>query len=115
MAKSGKKAIAAALKADRQSVGRVLPGERDEVLRLHERRAGLDELVLSLQESPLLANPVFYDKVVADLGRTVKHLADWWDAKAKKYGWDAVPGGQWSIDFDSCNIFLDHGTARHGG
>ena len=113
MARSRKKAAPPAANSDRQQVGRVMPVERDVVLRLHERRAGLNELVLSLQESPLLANPAFYDKVVADLGQAVRGIADWWSEKAAKYGWKPVPGQHWSIDFETCDIFLNLGTTHH--
>ena len=90
----------------KQRAGRVLPIERDEVQRLHERRAGLNELILSLQETPLLANPLFYDKVVTDLGRTVREIEAWWEEKAAKYAWGRDLGGLWSIDFNTCDIFL---------
>ncbi len=87
-------------------VGRVTPQERDEIQALYERKNGLNELVLSLQDSELLNNPHFYEKIVADLGRTTTRSADWWNEKAKLYGWKNAPGGHWTIDFDSCDILL---------
>ncbi len=87
-------------------VGRVTPQERDEIQALYERKSGLNELVLSLQGSDLLSNPLFYDKVVMDLGKTSTRFTRWWNMKAKAYGWENVPGRHWTIDFDTCDIML---------
>lgn len=87
-------------------VGKVSPRERDEMQALFERKNGLLELVQSFAGSGMLDNPVFYEKVVADLGRTTTRARQWWDEKAKAYGWPNKPGWQWSIDFDSCQITM---------
>jgi CXXX repeat modification system protein len=90
------------------AVGKVSPRERDEVQVLFERRNGLVELVQSLAQngSPLLDNSAFYEKVVADLGRTTTASRKWWEEKSKAYGWPNRPGWQWSIDFDTCQITM---------
>jgi CXXX repeat modification system protein len=95
--------------ADAIVVGKVGPKERDEIRALFERRNGLLELVQSLAQngSGLLDNTVFYEKVIADLGRTKTRFQKWWDDKAKAYGWQGKPGWQWSIDFDTCQISLN--------
>ena len=89
-------------------VGRVSPRERDEIQALFERRNGLVELVQSLATngSGMLENNAFYEKVVADLGRTTTRSRQWWDAKAKAYHWRGKPGWQWAINFDTCQISL---------
>ena len=88
-------------------VGRVTPKERDEIRALYERRNGLKELVLSLQQNnAALVNEAFYEKLVADMGKTMTRFQKWWDNKAKAYGWTSEPGGHWSIDFDTCEISL---------
>ncbi len=90
-------------------VGKVSLKERDEIQALFERRNGLLELVQSLSQngSGMLDNAAFYEKVVADLGKTTTRFKKWWDEKAKAYGWQGRPGWQWSIDFDSCQISLN--------
>lgn len=90
-------------------VGRVTPKERDEIRALFERKNGLNELLQSLQQnnSAMLTNEAFYEKLVADFGRTATRFQGWWDEKAKTYGWENSPGGHWSIDFDSCEIILN--------
>jgi CXXX repeat modification system protein len=87
-------------------VGRVTPSERDEIRTLYERRNGLRELVLSLQENELLTNPLFYEKVVADLGKTTTAFTQWWNQKAESYRWESIPDCHWSIDFDTCEVTL---------
>ena len=89
-------------------VGRVSAKERDEIQALFERKSGLVELVQSLAQngSPMLDNTAFYEKVVADLGRTNTRFRKWWDDKAKAYGWPDRAGWQWSIDFSTCQISM---------
>ena len=88
-------------------VGRVTPRERDEIQALYERRNGLKELVLCLQQNnATLANEAFYEKLVADMGKTITRFKKWWEDKAKAYGWESVPGHQWTINFDTCEISL---------
>jgi CXXX repeat modification system protein len=96
-------------------VGKVNPRERDEIQALFERKNGLTELVQSLAAngSGLLDNTAFYEKVVADLGRTTTRSRQWWDAKAKAYHWPDKPGWQWSIDFESCRIIMTRQNKPH--
>ncbi len=90
-------------------VGKVSLREKDEIQALFERRNGLVELIQSLSQngSGMLDNEIFYEKVVADLGKTKTRFQKWWDDKAKAYGWQGKPGWQWSIDFDTCQISLN--------
>jgi CXXX repeat modification system protein len=47
-----------------------------------------------------------YDKLVKDLGETSTKFQNWWDRMADKYQWESVEGGNWEINFDTCEIFL---------
>ena len=89
-------------------VGKVSPKERDEMQALFERKNGLLELIQSLSAngSNMLDNNAFYEKVVADLGRTTTRSRKWWDDKAKAYRWPGKPGWQWRIDFETCQISM---------
>jgi CXXX repeat modification system protein len=100
--------------ADAIVVGKVSLKERDEIRALFERRSGLLELVQSLSKNGggMLDNAVFYEKVVADLGKTTTRFQKWWDDKAKAYGWRGKPGWQWSIDFDTCQISMNKQNKR---
>jgi CXXX repeat modification system protein len=94
--------------------GKVSLKERDEIRALFERKNGLIELVQSLShgEGGMLANEAFYEKVVADLGKTTTRFQKWWDDKAKAYGWQGKPGWQWSINFDTCQVSMNKQSKR---
>lgn len=83
-------------------VGQVLPEERDEIRRLFERRNGLNELAKILTAD----NTELYERLVKDLGETGTKFQQWWDAMGQKYQWESIEGGNWEINFDTCEIFL---------
>lgn len=92
----------------RKLVGKVTTRERDEIQGLFERKNGLTELIHSLAASgdELIENSHFYEKIIADLGRTTTKHQQWWDQRARQYQWENIAGCVWEIDFDSCNIFI---------
>lgn len=83
-------------------VGQVTPEERNEIQTLFERRNGLNELAKILTAD----NAELYDKLVKDLGETSTKFQNWWDRMADKYQWESFEGGNWEINFDTCEIFL---------
>ena len=83
-------------------IGKVTSEERDEILSLFERKNGLNELALLLNSS----NHDLYDKIVTDLGETSFRFQKWWDTMSHKYFWESSEGGNWEIDFDTCDIYL---------
>ncbi len=86
----------------RKIVGQVTPEERDEIQALFERRNGLSELakIVTVDNSEL------YEKLVKDMGETGTKFQQWWDEKAKQYGWESHPKGNWEINFLTCEITL---------
>ncbi|MBR6287135.1 MAG: CXXX repeat peptide modification system protein [Bacteroidaceae bacterium] len=86
----------------RKKVGKVTPEERAEIQALFERRNGLNELakIVTAGDNEL------YEKLVKDMGETASKFQLWWDEKAKQYGWEAHPNGNWEIDFKTCEITL---------
>lgn len=86
----------------RKIVGQVTPEERDEIQKLFERKNGLQELAKIVDAS----NQELYDKLVQDMGETGGKFQQWWDAKAKQYGWESHPKGNWEINFQTCEITL---------
>ena len=83
-------------------VGQVTPEERTEIQTLFERRNGLNELAKILTAE----NAELYEKLVKDLGETGTKFQGWWDRMAEKYKWESAFGGNWEINFDTCEIFL---------
>lgn len=83
-------------------IGKVTPGERDEIQALFERRNGLEELTRIVTAE----NTALYEKLVKDLGATGTRFRQWWDNAAAKYQWENAESGNWEIDFGTCDIFL---------
>lgn len=83
-------------------IGRVTEDERNEIQMLFERRNGLNELAHILT----VDNKELYEKLVKDLGETGTKFQDWWKRMGTKYNWESVDGGNWEIDFETCEIYL---------
>jgi CXXX repeat modification system protein len=83
-------------------VGQVTPEERAEIQALHERRNGLNELAKILTAD----NAELYEKLVKDMGETGTKFQNWWDRMAGKYKWESAEGGNWEINFETCEIML---------
>jgi hypothetical protein len=85
-----------------KTVGRVTEEERNEIQALFERRNGLNELAKILTPD----NNELYERLVKDMGETGTRFQNWWDTMARKYQWESVEGGNWQINFDTCEIIL---------
>lgn len=83
-------------------VGQVTVEEKNEIQTLFERRNGLNELAKILDAS----NGDLYEKLVKDMGETSTRFQQWWDTMAQKYQWESVEGGNWEINFETCEINL---------
>ncbi len=86
----------------KKQVGQVTVEEKNEIQRLFERRNGLNELARIVTAD----NVELYEKLVKDLGETGTKFQTWWDRMADKYQWESVDGGNWEINFDTCEIIL---------
>ncbi len=83
-------------------IGQVTPEEKNEIQTLFERRNGLNELAKILTAE----NVELYEKLVKDLGETGSRFQSWWDRMGEKYQWESSEGGNWEINFDTCEISL---------
>lgn len=83
-------------------VGQVTAEEKNEIQTLFERRNGLNELAKILTAD----NGELYEKLVKDMGETGTRFQNWWDRMAGKYQWETADGGNWEINFDTCEIAL---------
>lgn len=86
----------------KKNVGQVTQEEKNEIQTLFERRNGLNELAKIVTAD----NADLYEKLVRDLGETTTKFQNWWDRMARKYEWESVEGGNWEINFETCEIFL---------
>lgn len=83
-------------------IGQVTPEEKNEIQALFERRNGLNELAKIVT----VDNKELYEKLVKDLGETGTKFQSWWDRMGQKYQWESVDGGNWEINFETCEISL---------
>lgn len=83
-------------------VGQVTVEEKNEIQFLFERRNGLNELAKILTAD----NEALYEKLVKDMGEIGAKFQNWWDRMAEKYQWESAEGGNWEINFDTCDIYL---------
>ena len=86
----------------RKLIGQVTEEERNEIQTLFERRNGLNELAKIVTAD----NTDLYEKLVKDLGETGTKFQQWWDSMADKYQWESIEGGNWEINFETCEIYL---------
>lgn len=83
-------------------IGQVTVEEKNEIQVLFERRNGLNELAKILTAD----NNELYEKLVKDLGETGTKFQSWWDRMSDKYQWESAEGGNWEINFETCEIYL---------
>ena len=84
-------------------IGKVTEEEKKEIQTLFERRNGLNELAKILTAD----NELLYEKLVKDIGETSLKFQGWWDRMAKQYNWERADNGNWEIDFDTNDIYLN--------
>ena len=87
---------------NKKTVGQVTLEEKNEIQDLFERRNGLNELAKILTSD----NAELYERLVKDMGETGTKFQNWWDRMAQKYQWESVEGGNWEINFSTCEILL---------
>jgi len=92
----------------KEKVGMVTETEKNQILELHERSLGLKELLIMLDNTQLSMEnkDELYEKAIVDMGNSKRRMQTWWDNMSKKYQWKSIKEGQWSIDFNSNEIFL---------
>lgn len=83
-------------------IGQVTVEEKNEIQALFERRNGLNELAMILTAD----NEALYEKLVKDMGETGTKFQGWWDRMGEKYQWESAEGGNWEINFETCDIYL---------
>ncbi len=95
-------------KMNKEKVGFVTEEEKEEIRVLHERKLALNELIPSLGTGLLSDDKrnEIYEKVLQDMGKTNSLFQAWWNSKSVKYNWKSMENGNWSIDFDTNEIFL---------
>jgi CXXX repeat modification system protein len=90
-------------------VGKVTEEERDEIKNLYSKKTSLESLFHSLLASKIeVKNTEIYDKLIKDYSDVTMDFQNWWPTKTARYNWESVDGGNWSIDFDTCDVVLNY-------
>ena len=87
---------------NKKIVGSVTEEEKTEILRLFERRNGLNELAKILTDD----KAELYERLVKDMGETSTKFQQWWDKMSAKYQWESAENGNWEINFQTNGILL---------
>ena len=87
----------------KRKVGQVTTEEKNAIQQLFERRNGLSELSKVLTAD----NTELYEKLVKDMGFTSAKFQQWWNDTSAKYKWEGAENGNWEINFETCEIFLN--------
>lgn len=92
----------------REKVGAVTEQEKDEVMELCERKNALKELLVMLENNLLdfELTSQLYNKIIADLQKSSLSINQWWKQKSQKYKWKSEEKGEWTINFNTNEIFL---------
>lgn len=91
------------------SVGVVTHDERNAILRIHERRTALDELLLTL-DSPYLSSAerdALRTDIESDRVRTDALFEGWWRDIARDHHLESTEHGRWAIDFESRELSFE--------
>lgn len=88
----------------KKRVGQVTVEEKNQIQQLFERKNGLTELSKVLTAD----NTELYEKLVKDMGETSSKFQKWWNDMAAKYQWEGTDNGNWEINFETCEIFLNN-------
>jgi CXXX repeat modification system protein len=91
--------------SEKKIVGKVTNEERDEIRALFERKNGLTELFQTISVNNEEGN-MLYERIVADMGKVTTKFKAWWSDMSQKYDWEGLPGHNWEIDFNTCDIFI---------
>lgn len=87
----------------KKKVGQVTETERDKIKKMFERQNGLNELKQILTPD----NAELYEKLVSDISSTESKFNDWWDTMSREYQWEASEKGNWIINFENGEVYLE--------
>jgi CXXX repeat modification system protein len=99
-----------------EKVGHLTEDEKNEILKLYERKSALNELFVTLA-SPYLSDEertLLKGAIAEDLETTNTLYDRWWRLVPKKYGWKSNSTGHWRIEFETNEVVLETPEAGDG-
>jgi CXXX repeat modification system protein len=90
-------------------LGKISEEEKVEIKNLFFRKKSLEELFQVLLTSELdVKNKEVYDRMMEDYTSVSQKFSDWWKIKSALHNWESVEGGNWDIDFDKNDVYLNY-------
>jgi len=91
----------------KEKIGIVTEFEKNEIMKLYQRKIALNELTQSLKNLDVQKEEnLLYEKIIGDIGSTNMSFDNWWKETSEKYQWKSSAEGHWEIDFNTKEIFL---------
>ncbi len=90
----------------RKKIGTITEAERDEIQHLNYRRQTLATLFRSMAEAEAPCNSRLFEQLISEIAETQMRYDMWFKDKAKHYNWESESSMSWSIDFETCDVFL---------
>lgn len=81
--------------------------EKGEILLLNERIAALNELYMGFENLDLEDRDGLISKMRQSANETEKDINLWWDKIKVKYNLKKKENGQWILDFETNDIYLE--------
>lgn len=85
-----------------QKVGMVTVNEKNSMFLIYNKRASLEELILTLSENEY---PDLFKKINNDLSYIRIEYDNWWKKMQEKYNWKINENEHWIMNFDTCEVF----------
>lgn len=95
---------------ENKKIGTVTDEEKDQIEKIFERKNSLQELLLTLQTSSLVnkeTKDTIYEKLVNDIDQANRAYDKWWSDMQRQYGWLAIVGYNYKIDFNTKEVVLE--------
>lgn len=93
---------------NRIKIGEVTESEKTDLLIKHERIIALKEVAATLVNNSIenVVRQKLENKSEIESPKAVEAFNLWWTSKAAKYGWMKQNNTNWSIDFNTNEIFI---------
>ena len=84
----------------RQYLGEIKTSESHEIEPVIERLAGLEELLLIVEDVALS------DKIKKEMSELCQQCDKWWKTLIASHGWDINPDTHWEVDFQENKVWI---------
>ncbi|QNU67170.1 CXXX repeat peptide modification system protein [Ruminiclostridium herbifermentans] len=93
----------------KEFIGKVTEEEKNEMLNLHKKKMGLEELPSRLDSIGLsdITKNIVLEKIILESQKVKADVQAWWNRMFEKYNWKKEEGKACHINFETREIFFD--------